>query len=60
MFIYRVHDELCEALWSNCKRMQSSELRFFLCKKYELMLRLLRSNEKRRSEKIKLEEIRPQ
>ena len=33
------------ALWSNCKRTQSSESRFFLCKKYELLLRSLRSNE---------------
>ena len=33
-----------EALWSNCKRTQSSESRYFLCKKYELLLRALRSN----------------
>ena len=33
-----------EILWSNCKRTQSSESRFFLCKKYELLLRSLPSN----------------
>ena len=32
--------QVCEALWSNCKWTQSSELRFFLCKKYELLLSL--------------------
>ena len=31
--------QACEALWSNCERTQSKELRFFLCKKYELLLR---------------------
>ena len=35
--------QLREALWSNCKRTQSSESRFFLCKKYELLLRSLRN-----------------
>ena len=33
-----------ESLWSNWKRTQSSESRFFLCKKYELLLRSLGSN----------------
>ena len=32
---------MCEALWSNCKWTQSSESKFFLCKKYELLLCLL-------------------
>ena len=32
-----------EALWSNCKRAQSSEPRCFPCKKNELLLRSLRS-----------------
>ena len=32
-----------KALWSNCKQTQSSESRFFRCKKYELLLRWLRS-----------------
>ena len=30
-----------EALWSNCKRTKLSESRFFLCSKYELLLRSL-------------------
>ena len=34
-----------EVLWSNCKRTQSSTSRFVLCKKYELLLRSLHSNE---------------
>ena len=33
-----------EALWSNCKRTQSSKSRFFLCKKSEQLLRSLRGN----------------
>ena len=32
-----------EAVWSNCKRTQSSVPRFFLCKKYKLLLRSLRT-----------------
>ena len=35
--------EACEALWTNCKRTQSSKSRFFLCMEYELLLRSLRS-----------------
>ena len=36
--------EACEALWSSCKRTQTSWSRFFLQNKYELLLRSLRSN----------------
>ena len=33
-----------EALWSNCKQTQSSELRIFVCEKFELLLRSRRGN----------------
>ena len=33
-----------KALWSNCKWTQSNESRFFLCKKYEMLLHSLHSN----------------
>ena len=34
-----------EELWSNCMRTRSSKSTFFLCKKYELLLRSLRSHQ---------------
>ena len=36
--------QVWKTLWFNCKQTQSSQSRFFLCKKYELLLRLLHSN----------------
>ena len=44
-------------LWSNCKQMQSSEWRFSLCKKYELLLRSLCSSNRLKYIYVSGEEI---
>ena len=35
---------MCKAKWSNCKWTQSRKLRFFLCKKHDLLLQSLHTN----------------